>query len=83
MRGLRALSWGLWVRRVGDSAEGEGGPFQGVFFGGGRRGVCFLSWYVFLSGPPRFLLPTPVHLPDYAISFSKAVCRVGNSSWKR
>lgn len=83
MRGLRALSWGLWVRRVGDSAEGEGGPFQGVFFVG--QGVCFLSWNVFLSAPrpPRFLLPTPVHLTDYAIAFSKAVCSPTGSSWKR
>lgn len=34
-------SWGLWVRRVGDSAGGEGGSFQSAFFGGG------VGWEVF------------------------------------
>lgn len=74
--------WDLWVRRVGDSAEGKVVFLQPPLLFAGGRGVCFLSWCVFLSGSPRFLLLTPVHLPDYAIAFSKAVCIPTNSSWK-
>lgn len=56
VRSLGTLSWDLWVRRVGDSAEGEGGLFQGVVFGGGVGSLfsflaCIPQW------PPKVSTP--------------------------